>query len=155
HAPDHRGAAAQEVAALRHERRGPPRGLRRAQPPGGVPGAQRRRTARPPGIRIRGRPAHARPVHAPGGVGAHGSPRQGHGEVHARHARRTPGLPAPAVLQDRAELQEVGSARRRRRLAARPLHRDRCDPVRGLGRHRRGVRRPRRGRQGPRSSPGL
>ena len=45
------------------------------------------------------------------------------------------------------ELQEARPARRGRRLAARALHRDRRDPVRGLGRHRRGVRRARRGRK--------
>ena len=57
-------------------------------------------------------------------------------------------VPADAVLEDRAELQEARPARRQRRLAAQALHRARRHPVRGLGRHRRGVRgvRPRRGR---------
>jgi hypothetical protein len=56
-------------------------------------------------------------------------------------ATRTPGaVPADAVLQDRAELQEARPARRQRRLAAPKFDRDRRHPVRGLGRHRRGVR---------------
>ena len=59
-------------------------------------------------------------------------------------------VPAAAVLEDRAELQEARPARRGRRLAARALHRDRRHPVRGLGRHRRGVRGAGRGREGPR-----
>ena len=63
-------------------------------------------------------------------------------------------LPADAVRQDRAQLQEAGPARRRRQprqagLATRALHRDRRDPVRGLGRHRRGVRRLRPGPGAP------
>ena len=55
--------------------------------------------------------------------------------------------------EDRPELQEARPARRRRRLAARPVHRDRRDPVRGPDRHRRRVRglRPRRRRQGARA----
>ncbi len=61
-------------------------------------------------------------------------------------------LPADAVLQDRAQLQEARPARRGRRLAAPAVHRDRRDPVRGLGRHGRGVRqlraRPRGARPG-------
>ena len=59
-------------------------------------------------------------------------------------------VPAAAVLEDRAELQEARPARRARRLAPQEVHRDRRHPVRGLGRHRRGVRAARRGRQGPR-----
>ena len=43
--------------------------------------------------------------------------------------------------------KKLGLLDARRRLAARALHRDRRDPVRGLGRHRRGVRRARRGRE--------
>ena len=79
-------------------------------------------------------------------------------EVIKRDARRQArgSVPADAVRQDRAQLQEAGPARRRsvRRqagLAARALHRDRRHPVRGLGRHRRGVRRlrPRPGAPAP------
>ena len=62
-------------------------------------------------------------------------------------------LPADAVLEDRAQLQEAGPARRQRRLAAATLRGDRRDPVRGLGRHRRGVPRVRRRRPGPRPRP--
>ena len=62
---------------------------------------------------------------------------------------RAADVPAAAVLEDRAELQEARPARRLGRLAARALHRGRRHPVRRLGRHRRGVRRPRRSRQGP------
>ena len=58
-----------------------------------------------------------------------------------------PDLHRAAVLEDRPELQEARPPRRRRRLAAREVHRARRHPVRGLGRHRRGVRDPRRGRQ--------
>ena len=49
------------------------------------------------------------------------------------------------------ELQEARPARRQRRLAPQALRHPRRHPVRGLGRHRRGVRDARRGRQGPRS----
>ena len=42
--------------------------------------------------------------------------------------------------QDRPELQEARPARPQRRLAAQEVRRDRRHPVRGLGRHRRGVR---------------
>ena len=64
--------AAQEAAALRHGRRGPPRRLRRAEPAGVLRGAERGRAARAPGVRLRGGGAHARPLPAAGGVGAHG-----------------------------------------------------------------------------------
>ena len=70
--------------------------------------------------------------------------------MQSARARR---LPVDVVLEDRAELQEARPARRRRRqgqagLAAREVHRARRDRVRGLGRHRRGVRdvRPRQRR---------
>ena len=56
------------------------------------------------------------------------------------HGAAAPALPADAVLEDRAELQEARPARRRRRLAAAAVRGARRDPVRGLGRHRRGVR---------------
>ena len=70
HAPDDRGAAAQAAAALRDERRGPPRRLRRAVAEGGLRRHDRRRDEGPPGVRLRGRRAHARPLHVAGGVGA-------------------------------------------------------------------------------------
>ena len=61
-------------------------------------------------------------------------------------------LPDDALRQDRPQLQEAGIARCRRRLAADTLHRARRHHLRGLGRHRRGVRQPagdagRRGRR--------
>ena len=96
---------------------------------------------RAPGVRVRGRGAHARPVPPAGGLGPHGR-RRSRTRVELVHGRRGPqDVPEHAVLEDRAELQEARPARRRRRLAARALHRARRDPVRGLGRHRRGVRR--------------
>ena len=57
-----------------------------------------------------------------------------------------PALPEHALLQDRAQLQEARPARPQRRLAPGQVHRARRDPVRGLGRHRRGVRDVRAGR---------
>ena len=53
----HRGAAAQEAAALRHVRRGPPRRLRRAQPGRVLPGPDRGRAQGPPGVPGREHPA--------------------------------------------------------------------------------------------------
>ncbi len=47
------------------------------------------------------------------------------------------------------ELQEARPARRQRPVAAPPLRGDRRHPVRGLGRHRRGVPRVRRRQPGP------
>ena len=76
-APDHPGPAAQAAPPLRDERRGPPRGLRRAVAEGVLRRADRRRDARAPGVRLRGRRPHARPLPAAGGVGAHGRRRQG------------------------------------------------------------------------------
>ena len=65
-----------------------------------------------------------------------------------------PGVPADALHQDRAQLQEARAARRRRRLAAPQVRGARRDPVRGLGRHRRRVRRVRDPpRSGHRSHP--
>ena len=55
---------------------------------------------------------------------------------------RAPDVPDDAVLEDRPQLQEARAARRRRRLAAREVHRARRHRLRGLGRHRRGVRQP-------------
>jgi hypothetical protein len=99
-----------------------------------------------PGVRLRGRPAHARPLHAAGGVGAHGREREGHPSARARRPDAHH-LPEHAVQQDRAELQEARSAGPQRQVAAPPLRGDERHPVRGLGRHRRGVRdlRARRG----------
>ena len=77
HAPDDHRAAAQAAAPLRHERRGPPRRLRRALAEGVLRGADRRRDARAPAVRVRGRGAHARPVPPAGGVGAHGHRSEG------------------------------------------------------------------------------
>ncbi len=69
--------------------------------------------------------------------------RQPQGDRAPAHAGgRPPGLPVPAVLEDRAQLQEARPARRRRRLAPGQVHRARRDRVRGLGRHGRGVRHP-------------
>ena len=82
-------------------------------------------------------------------VGAHGRRRQGGGRARCMNAPDRPIFQQHAVLEDRAQLQEARPARRRRRLAARAVHRARRDPVRGLGRHRRGVRAARRGREGP------
>ena len=65
-------AAAQEAAALRHGRRGPPRGLRRAQPAGVLQGAQRGGAQGAPGVRLRGGHPHEGPSGHAGGVGAHG-----------------------------------------------------------------------------------
>ena len=76
-------------------------------------GAGRRRDPRAPGVRLRGRRAHARPLPPAGGVGA----------LDIDVAPLIPDdpagpgphpLPAAAVLEDRAELQEARSARRRR-----------------------------------------
>ena len=72
---------------------------------------------RAPGVRVRGRGAHARPLPAAGDVGAHGRRREGGGEGDAERAR-PPDLPGAAVLEDRPELQEARPPRRRRRLAA-------------------------------------
>ncbi len=99
---------------------------------------------RAPGVRLRGRGAHARPVPPAGGLGADGRRREGGGQVRAAGTRPSD-LHRSAVLQDRPELPEARAPRRRRRLAARPVHRARRDRVRALDRHRRGVRGPRRG----------
>ena len=65
----------------------------------------------------------------------------GHQDLRRARRGQEPGpVPAAAVLQDRPELQEARPARRQRRLAAQALRRARRHPVRGLGRHRRGVR---------------
>ena len=58
---------------------------------------------------------------------------------HERRQERGP-VPAAPVLEDRPELQEARPARPQRRLAAQEVRRDGRHPVRGLGRHRRGVR---------------
>ena len=79
HAPDHPRAAAQEAAALRDGRRGPPRRLRRAQPPGALPAS----CARPRCASARSSPSR-RPCACatgccmPGGLGPHGRAPEGH-----------------------------------------------------------------------------
>ena len=103
-----------------------------------------------PGVRVRGRRAHARPVPAAGGVGAHGR-RAGQGVLPLRHRRRrtAPAVPADAVHQDRARTARSSACSTRGDGWLRhQFERARRDPVRGLGRHRRRVRdvRARRGR---------
>ena len=102
-------------------------------------GPVRRRDLRAPAVRVRGRGAHARPLPAAGGLGAHGRAGQGGDRAGDAHAH-PPGVPDDAVLEDRPELQEARAARPQRRVAAAPLRGDRRHPVRGLGRHRRRVR---------------
>ena len=78
--------------------------------------AHRRRDEGPPGVHVRGRGPHARPVPAARGVGAHG--RAGEGRRAPRDGRRGPqGVPEHPVLQDRAELQEARPARPQQRMA--------------------------------------
>ncbi len=115
--------------------------------------ADARRDPRAPGVRLRGRGAHARPLPAAGGLGSHGCPGQG-GRDARDDVARAADVPAAALLEDRAQLQEARPARRGRgqrtaRVAAPEVRRARRHPVRGLGRHRRGVRGVRAGR-GPR-----
>ena len=55
-------------------------------------GPRRGRDPRAPGVRVRGRGAHARPVPAAGDVGAHGRRREGSGQGDAERAR-PPDLP--------------------------------------------------------------
>ena len=109
HAADDPRPAAEEAAPLRHERRGPPRGLRRALPQGVLRRPRPGRDPRPPGVRLRGRRAHARPLHAARGVGPHGHGPQGDPPPRAR-GRGPAGLPGHALQQDRAQLQEAGAA---------------------------------------------
>ena len=141
HMMTHR-AAAQAAAALRDERRGPPRGLRRALAEGVLRRADRRRDARAPGVRLRGRGAHARPVPAAGGVGAHGRR-----PVKDAIELRACGDPSRRSFQQMLFSKIVPNCKklglldaRADRLAARAVQRARRHPVRGLGRHRRGVR---------------
>ena len=81
--------------------------------------AQRRGDARAPGVRLRGRRAHARPLPPAGGVGAHGRRRPHDGEAAARERGRQERGPVPAapLQQDRAELQEARPPRSQRPLA--------------------------------------
>ena len=72
------------------------------------------------------------------------APRRVADRVARPDARR---VPADAVLQDRAELQEARPARPQRHVAAAPLRGDGRHPVRGLGRHHRGARQVRTGRR--------
>ncbi len=103
----------------------------------------RGRAARTPGVRLRGRRAHEGPHGHAGGVGAVRRAHQGrhHDPPPGSRARR---LPDPVVLQDRAQPQEAGPARRGRRLAADQVHRDGGDRLRGPPRLDRGGRRLRR-----------
>ena len=79
----------------------------------------RRRAEGAPGVRLRGRGPHARPVPPAGGLGADGR-RPCREAVHlVMQAPAAPGVPVDAVLEDRPELQEARAARRQRRLAAR------------------------------------
>ena len=69
---------------------------------------------RAPGVRVRSRGPHARPVPAAGGVGAHGRRRPQDRSAHAERPDRA-AVPADAVLEDRAQLQEARPARPQRR----------------------------------------
>ncbi len=82
-------------------------------------GAVRRRDEGPPGVRVRSRRPHARPLPAAGGVGSDGRRPEGRhqGDAGRRGAGGRP-VPAAAVRQDRPELQEARAARRQQRLAA-------------------------------------
>ena len=57
-------------------------------------GAHRRRDARAPGVRVRGRGAHARPLPAAGGVGAHGRRRRRTRSQLVMRRRRPQDVPA-------------------------------------------------------------
>ena len=61
---------------------------------------------------------------------------RGHVRATPQRSRGNQGLPADAVLQDRPELPQARTARRRRGLAARKVHGDRRDRVRTHARHR-------------------
>ena len=77
----HRRAAAEEAAALRHVRRGPPRRVRRAQPGGVLPGPLRGRAQGPPGLPAREHPAQPGPLDHAGDLGADGRRRRGRAPV--------------------------------------------------------------------------
>ena len=91
-APDDDRAAAQAAAPLRHERRGPPRRVRCAVAAGVLQRPRRSRDPRAPGVRVRGRGPHARPLPPAGDVGAPGRRREGSREGDAERAR-PPDLP--------------------------------------------------------------
>ena len=107
----------------------------------------RRRDEGAPGVRLRGRGADARPVPVPGGLGA---PRRQPARRRAARAQRPDprAVPADAVHQDRAQLQEARPARSQRVVAAPPLRGDGRDPVRARRGHGRGVHQVRVGRGG-------
>ena len=86
HAAADEGAAADEAAALRHVRRGAPRGLRRADAVGVLPRPERGRAEGAPGVPRRRHPELAGPGHHARGVGAHGHDGRGRAALH--HARR-------------------------------------------------------------------
>ena len=102
-------------------------------------GHDRRRDEGPPGVRLRGRRAHARPVPVAGGLGA--------------HRRRTPRTSCRSCCGTRnrelfqqmlfskivPNCKKLGLLDRNDQLAAPPVRGDGRHPVRGLGRHRRGV----------------
>ncbi len=127
HAPDDDRTAAEAAAALRHERRGPPRGLRRAEPAGVLRRAlgdaeirERQEFAFEAAVRMRDRFLQQE-VWEPHG-------RADVKEIVAASAAGTENarpFQTPAVLQDRPQLQEARTARRRRRLAAPAVHRAR------------------------------
>ncbi|MEZ5167131.1 MAG: ferritin-like domain-containing protein [Acidimicrobiales bacterium] len=102
-----------------------------AQPGRGVRTDECRGDPRTSGVRVRSRPADAGPVPAAGGVEPWASTPAGWSSS-PRHARRGEGVPAHAVLQDRAELPQARASRRRRRLVAGAVHRDRRHRVRAL-----------------------
>ena len=114
------GAAAQEAAPLRDERRGPPRRLRRAVAEGVLRGALRRRDARErqefafeAAVRMRDRFLQQE-VWDRMGLDAK------RGGALIMEVPEPDHVPVDAVRQDRAELQEAGPARRGRRPVAPP-----------------------------------
>ena len=68
---------------------------------------ERGRDPRAPGVRLRGGRAHARPVPAAGGVGAHGGRRPRRSCPCSMQVAGPADLPDAAVLEDRAQLQEA------------------------------------------------
>ena len=147
---DDRGPAAQEAAALRHERRGPPRRLRRAVAERVLRGPDRRPSC------SSARSSRSRPPSACATASC--SRRCGSAWAStSRQAIKTFNVgdknqdPFQQLLFSKIvpNTQEARSPRRQRRLAAQALRHPRRDPVRGLGRHRRGVPRDGRGDGGP------
>ena len=101
----------------------------------------RRRDARAPGVRLRGRGAHARPLPPAGGVGAHGRRRRRRRSRWCMQAPAAAAVPADAVLARSCRTARSSACSTRDDGWLREqVHRARRHPVRGLGRHRRGVR---------------